>query len=127
MSSTALLFEPETQAIIGCASEVLNVLGHGLNEKCYGDFLAVEFRLEGIRFSQQRKFEALHRNGCAGLLTPGLIAYDQVIVVTKVIDRITEVERGQMLNDLLLTKLKAGLILNFKHPCLEWESVVSGQ
>jgi GxxExxY protein len=124
MSSTALLFEPETQAIIGCASGVLSVLGHGLNEKCYENFGAVEFRLQGIGCSQQRKFDALHRNERLGLLIPNLIAYDQILVDTKVIDLITDVERGQMLNDLRLTKFKAGLILNFRHPRLEWERIV---
>jgi GxxExxY protein len=33
-------------------------------------------------------------------------------------------ERGQMLNYLRITKLRVGLILNFKHARLEWERVV---
>ena len=56
--------------------------------------------------------------------TPDLIAVDQVIVDTKVIDRITDVERGKMLNYLRIAKLRVGLILNFKHPHLEWERIV---
>jgi GxxExxY protein len=32
--------------------------------------------------------------------------------------------RGQLLNYLRITKPKVGLILNFKHPRLEWERVV---
>ncbi len=47
-----------------------------------------------------------------------------VIVDAKVINRITEVERGQMLNYLKITKLKVGVILNFKHPKPEWERIV---
>jgi len=39
----------------------------------------------------------------------------------KTIGNITNVERGQILNYLKITKLRAGLILNFKHPKLEWE------
>ena len=42
----------------------------------------------------------------------------------KVIDRTTDVERGQMLNYLRITKLRVGLILNFKHPRLEWERII---
>ena len=34
-SNTVLLLKEETHAIIGCAFEVLNGLGHGLDEKCY--------------------------------------------------------------------------------------------
>jgi GxxExxY protein len=47
-----------------------------------------------------------------------------VIVDTKTIDRITDFERGQMLNYLRITKLRVGVILNFKNPKLEWERLV---
>ena len=33
--NTKFLLKEETHNIIGCAFEVLNELGHGLNEKCY--------------------------------------------------------------------------------------------
>jgi GxxExxY protein len=103
---------------------VLNELGHGLNEKCYENALVVEFRLRGISFSQQRQFEVLHKKERVGLFIPDLIAFDQVIVDAKVIDRITDIERGQMLNYMRITKLRVGLILNFKHSRLEWERIV---
>jgi len=47
-----------------------------------------------------------------------------VIADTKVIDRIADHERGQMLNYLRITKLRVGLILNFKNARLEFERVV---
>jgi GxxExxY protein len=59
-----------------------------------------------------------------GEFVPDLIAFGSVIVDTKVIDRITDLERGQMLNYLRITKLRVGLILNFKKPKLEFERVV---
>jgi GxxExxY protein len=123
-SNTAFLLKEETRAIIGCAFEVLNELGHGLNEKCYENALVVEFRLKGISFCQQRQFKVLYKGEMVGLFIPDLIAFDQVIVDTKVIDRITDVERGQMLNYLRIIKQRVGLILNFKHPRLEWERIV---
>jgi GxxExxY protein len=55
---------------------------------------------------------------------PDLIAYGTVIVDSKAIDRITNHERGQMLNYLRITKLSVGLILNFKRATLEWERLV---
>ena len=120
----AFLLKQETHNVIGCAFEVLNELGHGLNEKCYENALVVEFRLRNIGFSQQRQFEVLYKNERVGLFVPDLIAYHQVIVDAKVIDRITDAERGQMLNYLRITKLRVGLILNFKHHRLEWERIV---
>ena len=38
--------------------------------------------------------------------------------------RITDLERGQMLNYLRITEMRVGVILNFKNPKLEWERIV---
>jgi len=57
-------------------------------------------------------------------IVPDLIAFDSVVVDAKVIERITNVERGQMLNYLKITKLRVGVLLNFKNPKLEWERIV---
>jgi GxxExxY protein len=114
----------ETHAIIGCSFEVLNGLGHGLNEKCYENSLVVEFMLRKISYEQQRGFQVVYKDHPVGLFVPDLIAHGQIIVDTKVIDKITDHERGQMLNYLRITKLTLGLILNFKYLKLEWERVV---
>ena len=45
-------------------------------------------------------------------------------VDTKVVDAITDHERGQMLNYLRISGLKVGVILNFKCAKLEWERIV---
>jgi GxxExxY protein len=66
----------------------------------------------------------LYRGEKVGLFVPDLIAFDSVVVDTKVIDRITDHERGLMLNYLRITNLRAGVILNFKHRKLEWERIV---
>jgi GxxExxY protein len=55
---------------------------------------------------------------------PDLIAYGKVVVDAKVIERITDHERGQMLNYLRVTRLPVGVILNFKRAKLEWERLV---
>ena len=117
-------YKEETHAIIGCAFEVLNELGHGLNEKLYENSLVVEFKRRTIGFDQQRRFEVLYKGEHVGEFIPDLIAYEKVVVDAKCIDRITDHERGQMLNYLRITKLPVGLILNFKHAKLEWERIV---
>src|SRR5207249_8649732 len=122
--SDKFLLKQETHAIIGCAFEVLNELGHGLNEKCYENSLVVEFKLRQIAFDQQPRFEVFYKRERVGEFVPDLIAFAKVVVDAKVIDRITDVERGKMLNYLRITKLPVGLILNFKHAKLEWERIV---
>jgi GxxExxY protein len=119
-----LILKAETEQIIGFAFEVLNEIGHGLNEKIYENSLVVLFKQNAIAFDQQRRFPVSFRSVQVGEFVPDLIAFGSVIVDTKVIDRITDHERGQMLNYLRITKLRVGLILNFKHARLDWERVV---
>jgi GxxExxY protein len=80
--------------------------------------------LESERFKQQVNFDVVYKGHKVGQFIPDLIAFDQVVVDAKVIDRITDVERGQILNYLKITKLRVGVILNFKNPKLEWERLV---
>lgn len=119
-----LLLKEEVFQIVGSAMEVLNEIGHGLHEKPYENALVVEFGIRKIPLTQQKNFDVLYKGHKVGLFIPDLIAYDQVVVDAKVIDRITDVERGQMLNYLRITKLRVGVILNFKNPKLEWERIV---
>ncbi len=120
-----LLFKNEVYQIVACAIEVLNTLGHGIVEKPYENALVVEFRLREIPFRQQPAFDVLYKGSKVDLFVPDLIAFDAIVVVdTKVIDRITDHERGLILNYLRITNLRVGVILNFKHRKLEWERIV---
>lgn len=114
----------ETHAVIGCAFEVLNELGHGLNEKIYENALCAEFRRRGIGYDQQRRFAVNYKGETVGEFVPDLVVAGKLIADTKTIDRITEHERGQVMNYLRVTRLPVALILNFKHSRLEWERVV---
>src|ERR1700753_2146710 len=118
-----LILKAETEQIIGFAFQPLNEIGHGLNEKIYENSLVVLFKRHSIAFDQQRRFPVFFQGVQVGEFVPDLIAFNSVIVDAKVIDRITDHERGQMLNYLRITKLKVGLILNFKNARLQFERV----
>jgi len=119
-----LFLREEVHQIVGCAIEVLNVLGHGLLEKPYENALAVEFGLQGIPFQQQPRFQVVYKNVNVGEYIPDLICFDQIVVDTKTIDTISEHEIGQMLNYLKITGIRVGLIINFKRSRLEWKRVI---
>jgi GxxExxY protein len=120
-----LRYETQTGAIVSCAFEVLNTLGHGLLEKPYENALCVEFGLRGIPWSQQPRYDVVYKTIKVGEYVPDLIVFDVVVVDTKVIDRITDHELGQMLNYLKITGHPVGLILNFKRGRLEWKRVIN--
>ena len=123
-SAPQILFR-EVYSIVGAAIEVLQELGHGIHEKPYERALAVEFRLRDLPYQQQTPFDIVYKKVRVGQFTPDLVVLGKIIVDTKVIDRITNHERGQMLNYLKITGLPVGVILNFRYAKLEWERLVN--
>ncbi len=119
-----LLHSEETSEIINSSFEVLNEIGHGLHEKIYENALVVEFSLRDVPYSQQTEYPVFYKTVNVGKYVPDLIVHDKIVVDTKTIEKITENERGKMLNYLKITGLKVGLIINFKHAKLEWLRVV---
>jgi len=122
--NTRLLLKDEVFQIVGAAMDVMDQVGHGFHEKPYENTLIVEFGLRGIPYNQQPSFPMSYKGHEIGLFIPDIVAFESVVVDAKVIDRITELERGQMLNYLKITRLRVGVILNFKNPKLELERIV---
>lgn len=120
---TKLVHSELTHSILGAAMEVLNGIGHGFHEKPYENALVVEFGLRGIPFRQQPSFDITYKDRKVGVFIPDLVARDEVVVDAKTVERITDHERGQMMNYLRITGCKVGLILNFSKPRLEWERI----
>ncbi len=112
-------YKIETDNILGSAFAVLNEVGHGFHEKPYENGLVVEFMHRNIPYVQQPRYPMLYRGVKISEFIPDLVAFEKIIVDTKVIERITDLEIGQMLNYLKITGLPIGLILNFKNPKLE--------
>ncbi|HRQ88235.1 MAG TPA: GxxExxY protein [Bacteroidia bacterium] len=119
-----ILYKDESFKIVGCAMEVHKTLGPGLNEKPYENALAIEFRLAAIDFRQQQPYPVVYKGHVVGECIPDLIAFGKIVVETKTIASIGDSERGQMMNYLKITGHHLGIIINFRHPKLEWERMV---
>lgn len=124
MFTNQLLHGPLVYSIVGASFEVLKALKPGLHEKPYENALVVELRLRRHTLDQQRRFEIRYKGEYVGEFIPDLIVDDVVIVDTKVINQITNLERGQMLNYLRITGLRVGVIINFRRFKLEWERII---
>ena len=119
-----LLLKEEVYKVVGCAMEVLNGIGHGLHEKPYENALVVEFGLRGIPYVQQPRYPIAYKGVNVGEYVPDLITFNALVVDAKVIEAITDHERGQMLNYLRITGHKVGVILNFKRAKLDCDRIV---
>ncbi|MCZ6672653.1 MAG: GxxExxY protein [Verrucomicrobia bacterium] len=119
-----VMYAEEVYQIIGFSMNLLKAVGHGFHEKIYENGLVVDFKQESIEYLQQPEYKIDYRGEILGVFIPDLISHGKIVIDTKTIDRITDHERGKMLNYLRTTEMRLGLIINFKHAKLEWERIV---
>ena len=117
--------DPQTFAIIGAAMEVHRELGHGFLEIVYQSALALEFKERSVPFSAEVNLPVRYKGK---LLTCGyradFICYDDVIVETKAISKLTGADEAQVINELKATGHTLGLLLNFGSPSLEHRRLI---
>jgi GxxExxY protein len=122
--SDQLIHQELSEAIIGAAMTVLNVLKPGLDEKLYERALVIELRKRGHTVSPQREFQVHYDGQLIGSLIPDLIVDEKVIVDPKIATAFNDTHLAQMIGYLNITGLKLALLLNFKNARLTWKRVV---
>ena len=110
--------------LVGLAMKVINKLGHGYRERTYENAFCIELKKNNIPFSQQSHFPIYYDNQIIDEFVPDMIADKRVILEFKTVESITDEHKGQLLNYLRVTGIKVGIIINFKHPTLQWEHIV---
>jgi GxxExxY protein len=120
MPEEKLLHAELTRAIIGAAMEVHNLLGPGFLEAVYEEALAHEFDLRGIAYERQKSYGVPYKTIVAGMYRPDFVVDDKVVVDTKAITKLTEIEEAKILNYLKVTRLRVGLVINFAGRRLEY-------
>jgi GxxExxY protein len=117
--------DPRTFAIIGAAMEVHRHLGCGFPEPIYQDALEIEFRLRGTLFHREDEIKVFYKeNELRNKYKPDFICFGEVIVELKALSKLGGTEEMQVLNYLKATGFKAGLLLNFGNPSLEFDRYV---
>jgi GxxExxY protein len=119
--------DPETFAIIGAAMEVHRELGRGFLELVYQTALALEFQEREIPFKAEVALPVRYKGK---LLTcayrADFVCFEDIIVETKAISKLTGADEAQLINELKATSLHRGLLLNFGASSLEHKRLVFG-
>jgi GxxExxY protein len=105
--------DPLTQAVIGAAFEVANVMGRGFLEAVYRKALTHELRSRGVPVREEVEFKIDYKGASVGRYVADMIVADGLIVEIKAVDAIISAHVGQTLNYLRASGLNTGLILNF--------------
>jgi len=113
-----------TYKVVGCAMTVLNELGHGLREKTYERALCIELRHQGLFVDTQKAYPVFYRGDHIDDYIPDIEIEGRLIVEVKTTESIVDEHIGQVLNYLRISRVEAGVIVNFKHPKLQWKKVV---
>ncbi len=117
--------DPQSHAIIGAAMEVHRELGGGFLELVYQTALALEFQERGVPYKAEVALPIRYKGK---LLTcayrADFVCFDNFLVETKAIAKLTSADDAQLLNELKATSYERGLLLNFGGRSLEFKRVV---
>ena len=115
-----------TYAIIGAAMEVHRQLGPGFLEKVYQEALAIEFDLRGVPFKREIELPVFYKNTrLATHYRADFLCFDDIIVETKALSKLSGFETSQVLNYLKATNNRIGLLLNFGTKSLGYDRYIN--
>ena len=109
-----LVLEELTGEIIGALIEVHRALGPGLLESAYEECLCHELTLRGISFKRQVEVPLEYKGvrlDCGYRID--IVVEDSVILELKAVEKLTPIDRAQLLTYLRLTQKKVGFVVNF--------------
>ena len=116
-----------TEAVIGSAFEVANVLGAGFLEKVYERALVRELASHGVSAQAQVSFPVCYKGHYVGEYVADLVVEEKVIVELKCVDRFANEHLAQCINYLKVSRLRVALLINFQKPRVEWKRVLLDQ
>lgn len=123
--SDKLLYKELTFKIIGALFKVHNLLGNSLDEKYYQRALAKEFEILGLTFKREQKVKLEYEGVDIGDRYLDFVIGDKVILETKTIPQITNKSLTQLISYLKSTKLRVGILANFRTERLSYRRVVN--
>lgn len=117
--------DQRTHAIIGAAMEVHGIIGPGHLEAVYQECMEIEFDLRKIPFISQPRLEIFYKNQkLQKFYVPDFIVYNEVVVEIKAEKSLTSIDEAQLINSLIISRHKTGLLLNFGEQSLRYKRFV---
>jgi GxxExxY protein len=124
MGTNTIVHKELSYKIVGCAMEVHSKLGPGFLEKVYENSLMLLFRKEGIAAKQQAPVKVCFEGELVGEYRADILIDEKIILELKMVEKIVDVHRAQMLHYLRATGIKLGMILNFGSKNFQYERLV---
>jgi GxxExxY protein len=116
--------EALVEKVVGAAYEVSNVLGAGFLEKIYERALIEELSFRGVRVKAQAAFPVAYKGKHLGAYSADLVVDDRLLVEVKCVEHFSNEHLAQCINYLKVSRLHLALLINFRHPKVEWRRIV---
>jgi GxxExxY protein len=113
--------------IAGAAMDVFNEMGHNFLEPLYQESFAIEMTLREIPFVEQPPLNAYYKGRLLKKqYEPDYIAFEEIVVEIKTLERLTGREESQIINYLKVSRKPVGLPIDFGNDNgLEWKRFVN--
>lgn len=111
--SADYLYKDLTYRIIGSLFEVHKNLGCVHKENIYHEAIKIEFKLQGIPFSEEKALEVKYKGQKIGVYRPDFIVDDKVILEIKAVPILAKIMIDQMYYYIKGSKYKLALLANF--------------
>jgi len=116
-------YEDITHKIIGCAMSVHRALGNGFPEVVYQRALAIEMKMQGIKFEAEKNLPLTYKNYKVGSRRVDFFVEDAIMVELKAVTRLEDIHLAQAFNYLEAYKKEVGLLINFGCRSLQFKKV----
>ena len=118
--------DKRTYSIIGAAMEVHRVLGPGRLEAVYQEALEIELTLRKIPYVPKPKITVRYKGRpLEAHYRPDFVVMSQVVVEIKAQACLGRADHAQILNALVCSGLRVGLLVNFGEQSLVWQRFVN--
>ena len=120
-----LILKEEVYAVVGAAMEVHREKGSGFSEPVYQECMEFELLDRRVAAEPQKEMRISYKGRLLKkTYVADFVAYGQIIVELKALDKLTSREESQVINYLKASGLQVGVLLNFGAASLEWKRIV---
>ncbi|MDD2564851.1 MAG: GxxExxY protein [Salinivirgaceae bacterium] len=121
-----IIYKEESYAITGALFNVHNKLGRGFLESVYSEALSIEFDRLGIPYEREKKLETYYGDvKLKKYFRADFVCYGSIVVELKNTPFITRADEDQLMNYLMATKFKLGILAAFGAPRLVSKRIIN--
>ena len=120
-----LLYPDLSYKIVGCSFEVFNEIGGGHKELTFHNALEVAFRKAELSYKSELYFPVRFQNVSVGKNYFDFLVDDKIVVEIKSSDRFVKSHFDQLLNYLVVSNLKLGLLIAFGRTEVKFKRILN--